>query len=264
MLSFQERCGLLERTSDGWQLSDAGGEVLNQLGSAEWGGLASAALASGLYDGELARLVEAGTVQDGELHCPLARLPRLAPVAGALLTWEPRHRQEPDLVVPMAELDEVLSLSAMEQTAELPNWVEAKQSVGWRAELYSVRHEITDHGADHVLHVSRDVGDGFGYDIERQVTEPARLIEVKGSRSTRVSFVITAKELEVAREQADRYEIQFWGGISLGRSANEEYLALVAKGYPIVIEDVAAQIEGGEWSTQAQSWKVVTGLEADQ
>ena len=256
MLAFQERCGLLERRGDAWRLSEDGEGILDQIVDARWGGLGSAVLASGLYDDELSRLIEAGTVTDGRLICPLARLPRVAPVAGAILAWQVEHRREADLVVPLTELDAVLSLSAMEQAVDVPAWVEANQSVGWRAELYSIRNEIARHGANQVLHVSRDVGDGFGYDIERTASDPSRLIEVKGSRSAKVSFVITAKELDVARENPARYEIQFWGEISLGRPAKEEYLALLADGYPIVIDRVASRIESGDWPVEAQSWRV--------
>ena len=81
----------------------------------------------------------------------------------------------------------------MEQAGDLPEWVEEKHSVGWRAEMYSLRRERAQLGVDQVSHISRDIGDGFGYDIETTVTEPSRYIEVKGSRAETLTFVLTTQ-----------------------------------------------------------------------
>lgn len=256
MLVFCELSGLLQRVAAGWRLTEQGVIVVSELGYSRWGALGTAALRSGAYEDEIARLLEAGSVADEHLRCPLARVARVSPAAGALLAWDPRHREDVELVVPLAELDSLLAISAMEQSVQLPEWVEDNQSVGWRAELYSLRRERTRLGPHRVLHVSRDVGDGFGYDIETTAAEPSRYIEVKGSRSTGVSFVLTNRELSVARRHEHRYELHFWGGISLGRDAREEFSALVAQGYPIILTQVAATIEGEGWSVEGQSWRV--------
>jgi hypothetical protein len=148
----------------------------------------------------------------------------------------------------------------MKQAGEIPDWVISQNTIGWRAELYSLRLERSTYGAKHVLHVSRDVGDGFGYDIETSATDPPRLIEVKGSRSSRVSFVITRKELEVARLHPERYEVQFWGDIDLSKPPIEEYAALRSRGYPVVIADTAATVEADDWTIQPLSWRVRRGV----
>jgi hypothetical protein len=255
MLAFCELSGLLERGEAGWRLTEQGETAVGQLRRSNWGALGAAALRSGAYEDELARLLEAGTVVDEHVRCPLARVARVSPAAGALLGWDPRHREDLELVVPLAELDSLLAISSIQQSAQLPEWVEDKQTVGWRAELYSLRRERTRLGPHRVLHVSRDVGDGFGYDIETTATEPSRYVEVKGSRSTRLSFVLTSTELAVAQRHAHRYELHFWGGISLGRGAHEEFSALIAQGYPIVLTQVAATIKEAGWSVEGQSWR---------
>lgn len=169
--------------------------------------------------------------------------------------WDPAHRIGDELVVPLAVLDGLLSISSMEQAGDLPEWVEQKHSVGWRAEMYSLRRERTQFGVDHVLHTSRDVGDGFGYDIETTAADPSRLIEVKGSRQEKLSFMLTRNELSVAEANPERYEIQFWGGISLGRSPAEEFHLLLERGYPSLITDIAAMLKGEGWSSECQSWR---------
>lgn len=256
MLAFCELTGLVERAESGWRLTAQGNVAVHQLRRFDWSALGAAALRTGSYEDELARLLEAGTVVEEHVRCPLARAARVSPAAAALLGWDPRHRENLDLVVPLAELNSLLAISAMEQSAQLPEWVADREAVGCRAELYSLRRERTRLGPHRVLHVSRDVGDGFGYDIETMATEPSRYVEVKGSRSTRLSFVLTAKELAVAQRDAHRYELQFWGGISLGRDARDEFAALVAQGYPIVLTHVAATISEEGWSVEGESWRV--------
>jgi hypothetical protein len=144
----------------------------------------------------------------------------------------------------------------LERAAELPDWVAERNRVGWRAELYSLRLERSLLGPKRVLHISRDAGDQFGYDIEAIEAEGSRLIEVKGSRSAVLSFTLSAQELDVARARAGRYEIQFWGEIELGAQPAEEYGKLRSRGYPIVIHNPAEVIEQQDWSVEARSWLV--------
>lgn len=255
MLDFWERCGLVGPVEDGWAFTEAGGEVVRALAAGDWAGYGAGALRAGVYDDELMRLIEGSVIADGILRCPRVRLRRLAPTVGTLLDWDPAHRAGEELAVPLALLDDLLAISSMEQAGDLPEWVEQKHSVGWRAEMYSLRRERAHHGVDEVLHTSRDVGDGFGYDIETTATDPSRLIEVKGSRGENLSFVLTRKELSVAAATPERYEIQFWGGISLGRDPAEEFRLLSERGYPTVITDVAATLKADAWSSECQSWR---------
>lgn len=255
MLGFCERCGIVGQVEEGWALTEPGAELIDALAVGEWASYGASILRVGVFDDELARLIEGSAVIDGAVRCPRVRLRRLAPTVGTLLDWDPAHRVGDELVVPLALLDDVLAISTMEQAGELPEWVQQKHSVGWRAEMYSLRRERAQLGVDHVLHTSRDVGDGFGYDIETTATDPSRLIEVKGSRQERLSFVLTRKELSVAEANRERYEIQFWGGISLGRDPAEEFRVLLERGYPTIINDVAATLGREEWSSECQSWR---------
>ncbi|MEX2447989.1 MAG: DUF3883 domain-containing protein [Solirubrobacterales bacterium] len=253
LLEFLGSCGLLENEGAGWRLSRAGEDAFGRLAAEDWSPYAHALLASGAYEGELARLLE-GAAEDGDrLRCPLAALPRLAPRAGALLAWDPDLREGHDLVASLALLDTLLASSAMENAAEIPSWVQDNNTVGWRAELYSLRLERGRLGAKRVLHTSRDAGDGFGYDIETTGCK-SRLIEVKGSRSAAMGFHLSRRELEVAREEPDRHELHFWGEIDLGRNPADEYAALRRDKYPVVIDDLAAAIEREKFKMQPRSW----------
>lgn len=256
MLDFCERCGIVVTTGDGWSFSDLGTEIVEALAVGEWAGYGWGVLRVGVFDDELTRLVEASEVSDDMLHCQRVRLRRLAPTVGTLLAWDPAHRAGDDLAVPMSLLRDLLAISSMEQAGDLPEWVQDKHSVGWRAELYSLRRERGHLGIDHVLHTSRDVGDGFGYDIETLATDPSRFIEVKGSRGERLSFILTRKELSVAEANSERYELQFWGDISLGRDPEEEFRLLSERGYPTVITDVAATVAGDGWTRECQAWRL--------
>jgi len=255
MLGFCERCGIVAPAEDGWAFTEPGGELVKALAVGEWASYGASVLRVGVFDDELTRLIEGSVVVDGALRCLRVRLRRLAPTVGTLLDWDPGHRVGDELVVPLELLDDVLAISSMEQAGDLPEWVEQKHSVGWRAEMYSLRRERAQLSVDHVLHTSRDVGDGFGYDIETTATDPSRLIEVKGSRQEKLSFVLTRKELSVAEANPERYEVQFWGGISLGRDPAEEFRLLSERGYPKIIHNVAATLQGETWSSECQSWR---------
>jgi hypothetical protein len=233
-----------------------GRKVVEALAQADWGPYAANLAGSGFFEDELVRIVEAAEEIGDVLRLPIATASRLAPLAGRLLSWDPKHRQADELVLPVETLEGMLLTGAMEQAADIPDWVVRQNTVGWRAELYSLRLERSVHGAKRVLHVSRDIGDGFGYDIETSAGKPSRLIEVKGSRSSRVSFVITRKELEVARRHSQAYEIQFWGEIDLSRPPMDEYVALRKRRYPLMIRDPLATIEADGWSMEPRSWRV--------
>jgi hypothetical protein len=170
--------------------------------------------------------------------------------------WVPEWRDGDCLVVPLEALQTAMAAAALELADVRPQWVEEREQVGRRAEAYSLRHEREQHGPKSVLYVSRDVGDQYGYDLENRSAAQPRCIECKGSRSTTVTFVITAHELNTARQESSGYEIQFWGGIDLARSPKEEYDALIEQGYPIVITDPAAGIADGRMTSECVAWQI--------
>jgi hypothetical protein len=264
LLRFCERAALVQRADASWHLTEHGSVALNDLSLGDRSRFGRAFLLTGAYDEQLAALLDAGTVTAGALHVPLSRLSRTAPTAGAILAWTAAYRRASNLVLPLREIEDLLAVTAMEQTAEVPDWVSDKQTIGWRAELYSLRLERARHGALQVLHVSRDVGDGFGYDIEDTTAEPSRLIEVKGSRAALVTFVLTARELRSAREQPERYEIQFWGEMALSRDPRREFDLLCDRGYPVVLRDVAMSIDDGAWPARPDTWRVAASASLPQ
>jgi hypothetical protein len=105
------------------------------------------------------------------------------------------------------------------------------------------------------LHVASE-SDRYGYDIEDVGTSPPRRIEVKGSRSAHVSFYLSRNELDASRLHGERYEIQFWGAISLERSPLDEYQHLRALGYPIRFIHVARLIDDEELILVPTTWLV--------
>jgi hypothetical protein len=249
--------GLLVFDPDGrWALTRVGAEVLDGRSAGDWGPITALTLRAGNLEREvLAFLGEATT--DGE-HARLlqSRTRTVAPALAAVVGWQPAWRTDDEFIVPLETLKTAMAAAAMEIADGRPDWVEERERVGHRAEAYSLRLERELHGAGVVLHVSRDEGDRFGYDLEDISTEPSRLIECKGSRSTTLSFVMSANELEVARRNPDRYEIHYWGGISLRRSPDDDYRALREAEYPIVMTDPADAINRSELVAEAVAWKL--------
>lgn len=70
-----------------------------------------------------------------------------------------------------------------------------------------------------------------------------------------VSFFLSARELEVARQVRDGYEIHFWGAMDLGRPMPAEYDTLTALGFPRIIRDPADATDRGELLLTASSYR---------
>lgn len=249
--------GFLATDSDGrWTLTQVGAEILDARLTGDWGPLAVLMLRAGDLEREvLAFLAEAET-WNGNARLPRARARTIAPALAAVVGWQPEWRAEAHLVVPIDVLHVAMADAAMEIADGRPEWVEERERVGHRAEAYSLRLEREQRGSGAILHVSRDEGDQFGYDLEDTSTNPSRLIECKGSRSHALRFVLSRNELGAADEHPDRYEIHFWGRINLGRSPAEDYAALRTAGYPTVIRDPAGAIQRDELTAEAHTWKV--------
>lgn len=250
--------GLLDRDlNDRWNLSAVGEHIIAEQSSANWRPLTTLVMSAGGLDDEvlafMGRAIEANGCASLAVHEARAVCPTLARVIG----WVPEWRGEDKLlVVPLKALEAAMQAAALEITVGAPAWVVDREEVGKRAEAYSLRREREAHGIVDVLYVSRDEGDGFGYDLENRTVDPPRLIECKGSRGTSLQFLISAHELKQAREKAESYEIQFWGEIDLDRSLHEEYEVLRAAGYPLVIGDPATKIDEGRLQTECVAWKV--------
>lgn len=241
---------------DVWTLTAVGERILDAQDEKNWRPLTAMVMSSGgVEDDILAFLQEAQKVDE----CAVLRAARartVCPTLAAVMGWVPEWRDGDRLVVPLEALQTAMAAAALELTEDRPQWVEEQEQIGRRAEAYSLRHEREHHGAESVLYISRDVGDQYGYDLENRKAVPARLIECKGSRSTNLTFVITAHELDKAQQEPAGYEIQFWGGIDLARSPHEEYETLIKKGYPTVVIDPAARIADGRLVYNCVAWQV--------
>jgi hypothetical protein len=230
--------------------------VLDARARGDWGALAVLVLRAGNLERDiLAFLTEASTVE-GNVQLLRARTRTIAPALAAVLGWHTTWRVDDQFVVPLAALTAAMADAALETAARRPDWVEARERIGQRAEAYSLRLERELHGPGAILHVSQDAGDQFGYDLEDVSADPSRLIECKGTASPSLTFIITRNELDVARRNPNRYEIHHWANISLRRSPEEEYVGLRAAAYPTVIRDPAGAIEHGELRLEPAAWRV--------
>jgi hypothetical protein len=242
---------------DRWNLSAVGEHIITEQSSANWRPLTTQVMSAGGLEDEVLAFMGEASQADGcaTLAVQLART--VCPTLARVIGWVPEWRNEDKLlVVPLEALEAAMKAAALVIAAGRPAWVQEREEVGKRAEAYSLRHEREAHGIVGVLYVSRDEGDGFGYDLENRTVEPPRLIECKGSRAARLSFYVSANELQQAGERADSYEIQFWGEIDLNRSVHDEYELLRQAGYPQVIADPAAKIDDGRLQSECVVWKV--------
>lgn len=257
MLRQLTALGLLAFAPDGrWTLTRLGVDVLDGRAAGDWEPLTTLTLRAGNLERDVFAFLGEAVVADEHARLLRARARTIAPALAAVVGWQPAWRTEDEFVVPLDALKAAMAGAAMEIADGRPGWIEERERVGHRAEAYSLRLERDLSGPGAILHVSRDEGDQFGYDLEDISNEPSRLIECKGSRSTTVSFVMSTNELDVAGRNPDRYEIHFWGGISLRRSPEEEYAALRNASYPIVFRDPAGAIDRGELGAKAAAWKV--------
>jgi hypothetical protein len=246
--------GLLERDGSGELAVTAHGrQVLTALRAGDWEPLTLTYLRCAAAESELLSLLEC---EPGR-PLPAHHVTRIAPDLGAVLAWVPRWREGSALVVPRELLVEELARRAL-VLPELPRpeWLAARELVGARAEAYSLHLLRRQHDPTLVLHVSRDFGDGLGYDVELTDREPSLLIEVKGSRDSQLRFSLTAREREVAGREAHRYLVHFWGGIRLSRQPQDEFDTLVRQGYPVLIDDLIARIENGLLVAIPSAWMV--------
>jgi hypothetical protein len=201
--------GLLDYDhTDRWNLSAVGEHIIAEQSSANWRPLTTQVMSAGGLEDEVLAFMGEASQADGCATLAVEQARTVCPTLARVVGWVPEWRNEDKLlVVPLEALEAAMKAAALEIAAGRPAWVEEREEVGRRAEAYSLRHEREAHGIVGVLYVSRDEGDGFGYDLENRTVEPPRLIECKGSRADTLSFYISANELQQAGEQADSYEM---------------------------------------------------------
>ena len=241
-------------------LTRSGVEIMDAQAAGDWGPLTDLALRTGQFERDITIFLDEADMRGGKAILRRVRARSKCPLLAAVIDWRPDWRAGSDLVVPVEALRAVLIDATMQIADSRPSWVEERERVGQRAEAYSLRRERELHGVTAILHVSRDVGDSLGYDLEDVSVHPSRLIECKGSRSRLVRFILTARERSVASEYPQRYEIQYWGEIALDSSPEDEYFRLLGAGYPRVIANPEEHLRSGDLLEECAAWLITSPL----
>lgn len=253
--------GLIESDESGAiNLSRSGVEAMDAHASGDWGPLTSFVLRAGHFEEDITAFLREADIRDGQAVLNRLQARTVCPVLAAVIDWRPDWREGNVFVVPVDALEAVMIDVALEIAEARPIWVVEREHVGQRAEAYSLRRERELRGAAAILHVSRDVGDSLGYDLEDVSVRPSRLIECKGSRSNQIHFVLTARERDAANRYAERYEIQYWGEIVLDLPPENEYLKLLQAGYPRIISDPMAHLGRGDLREECTAWLITNSL----
>lgn len=245
-----EQDGILRRTRDG-------DRVVRALRNEDRTHLGVALIRAGLLHDQARHLIETGTSHaNGDLVCE-QRTARAgaAQLVGMLSWWD--ISTWPAIVVPKTLLDELSTVWALLPPApETPTWVVERQEIGNRAEMYTVQVErLGAANPGDVVWVARD-SSSLGWDVEDRAAAPLRRIEVKGSRQVEPIFFFSENEWKKANDHADTYEVHFWGGIDLARSPADEFSALRAAGFPIIIKRVVEEVASGRWLAVPTNWRI--------
>jgi Domain of unknown function (DUF3883) len=217
--------------------------------------LALTLIRAGYFHDQAHILLESGEIDaDGNLRCPSRFARTGAPqLLGILESWE-GVQLFPEVCIPYRILQELNSVWALlPPPIEIPKWASERKEVGDRAEMYTVQYERTRLGPS-IFWVARD-SDTLGWDVEDRSVMPHRCIEVKGRRDSDVVFYLSENEWNKAQALGANYEVQFWGGIDLAVDPATEYSVLRANGYPLIINNLSAQI-GHSWQAVAVSWRI--------
>ncbi|HET9281409.1 MAG TPA: DUF3883 domain-containing protein [Candidatus Angelobacter sp.] len=211
---------------------------------------------AGYFHDQARVLIESGSIQaNGNLHCSLRVSRTGAPqLIGLLSVWD-MVQTFPEVVVPADLLQELNTVWALlPPPIALPKWAAERKEIGNRAEMYSVQFERTRLSTSAIFWVAKD-SDELGWDIEDRSVTPHRCIEVKGRRDDEVIFFFSDNEWQKASTLGPLYEVHFWGTIDLGCDPATEYARLRAKGYPLIVRNISAQI-GVKWEATAVRWKI--------
>lgn len=266
LLSLLKNLDLVNMQQGTLRRTKAGDKVAKAVLKGDSRPLGMILVRAGCFHDQARVLIECGKVDDqGNLHCQPKLAKAGAPQLLGVLAWWEEVSILPSVLIPkelLAELNTVWAL--LPPPTELPSWAEKRKEVGNRAEMYTVQCERSrTSNPSLVVWISRD-SDSLGWDVEDRSSTPHRCIEVKGRRDSDVLFFLSDNELAKAHELGSRYEIHFWGGIDLARDPAVEYAALRAAGYPLVIENFAAQLTDGRWKATPIRWRINQGTSEDR
>lgn len=252
---------LVRRELGGLRLSAAGRRALARHRPDSGRPLALALIRAGLFHDQARLLLDTFPPdQSGAITCRHTDARRAAPqLIGLMLLW-PDTRDGQRLILPpslVAELTTVWALLRPPSDAR-GDADRRRKSIGDRAEAYS--YQLERLGAERtatIVWVAQD-DDTLGYDIEDRSTTPRRRIEVKGSGGLEPRFFMSDNEWRKAHDDPDSYEVHFWGGIDLNRIAADEYVALRASGFPVVLRNLPSLEEHGAIVAVPDRWRVQT------
>ena len=258
LLALLCELNLVRNQADVYQRTRAGDIVVRALRVGNLRAFGLVLIRSGAFHDQARTLIEGGAMDPtGNLKCP-ARIARAgAPQLLGVLRWWPDVRLLPEVTIPhelISELNTVWAL--LPPSVAAPIWAVERKAVGNRAEMYTVQTERLRSGdPSQIIWAALD-SDSLGWDVEDRSASPRRFIEVKGRRDNQVTFFVSDNEWAKAQELGAQYEIQFWGGIDLGKDPAVEYHALKAAGYPLFIINPAVELQQLDWEMRPVSWRV--------
>lgn len=168
----------------------------------------------GHFQKDLEHVVEDVIVQNG-VAARLARSAELPPPSPQTDNWATREEDPPTRLTDRTDEDPggvrrgPIRIDYLEREA-------SRRDLGLAGEEWVLRFEharLLSLGAknlaDRIEHVSKEQGDGLGYDIlSYEADGRERLIEVKTTASGYMSpFFVSKRELEVSRERRDEYQL---------------------------------------------------------
>jgi hypothetical protein len=246
---------LVAVNDDRFRLTRSGNTIATQ--DHQHGGtrLALALIRAGHFSDQGRALIESGAIDPGtgEFTCPRALAMRAAPQLVGILRRFPSVVLAQAFTVPPDLVRELADVWAVPTKAFRDD---RRQDIGDRGELFTYRYErlrATDPAKIHWVALDDD---SLGYDIEDLNATPRRRIEAKASSGNSVRFILSANEWQVAHENADSYEVHFWGGVNLARSERDDYDALRRAGFPLVYRNVPRQLTDAALTAVAASYLV--------
>lgn len=250
---------LVRRENVTLRLTPAGRATLTRNRTEHERPIALALIRAGLLHDQARALLDTFPLAaDGTLTCRTNLARSVAPQLVGLLDRWSEFRAGVTMTISTQLVEE---LSAVWALLAPPSEARAaedrrRKSIGDRAEAYSYQLErLSAAISSAIVWVAQD-DDNLGYDLEDRGTSPRRRIEVKGSGGLEARFFMSDNEWRKAHESPTTYEIQFWGGIDLNRSAADEYPALRSMGFPLVLRDVPALVAAGALTAQPERWRV--------
>lgn len=247
---------LVRVSGQGLVRTQIGHQIAKKIRAHDHQPLALTIVRAGYFHDQARVLLEISKVDtDGSLRCSTRFARTGAPqLVGLLESWD-EVQLFPELLIPGDILQELNSVWALlPPPVVLPAWAAERKEVGNRAEMYTVQYERSRVRHSAIFWVARD-SDSLGWDVEDRSTTPYRYIEVKGRRDSDLVFYLSDNEWSKARALGQNYEVQFWGEIDLALDPGLEYARLRALGYPIVITNLAAELQT-TLEAVAVSWKI--------